>query len=177
MMSESRAAQLLQGMSKTAQKVYTAIPIAEPWTTNQVAAEIIRLGLAISFPIMVGCINTLIRAKLVQEPTQRSYIRTPIRVRAVQDMVTAAETHHLEDEEDDDMPSTQMTATAPTKAKADATTRLGNLAASMRRMGDELKAMAGEIDNAALDAEAEIATLQASLERFAQLKTILKELT
>lgn len=177
MMSERRFDQIFQGMTGVAKKVYSVIPIAEPWTTNQIAAEIVRLGLSIDFSIMVGCINTLIKAKLVQEPVQRTFIRTPIRMRAVQEMVAAAGSFN-ETEEDEPMPAAPQSIAKP---KASPVNRLGDIASRLRRMGTEFNAelnkLAGDVENAAIESADEIKALEASLDRFKQLKTLLKDLT
>jgi hypothetical protein len=174
MMSEGRFNQIYQGMSSVAKKVYNVIPIAEAWTTNQVAAEVTRQGLSIEFPIMVGCINTLIRAKLVEEPEQRVFKRTPIRVRAVQEIVTTA--HSFDEEEDNEDMANLKPIGNPAKPKDNPINRLGDLATRMQRMAKELEALAADVESAALDAAEEVTKLEASAQQFQQFKTLLKGL-
>lgn len=200
-MNEAKFRRVMEGVTTTARKVYESLPLSEPWTTNQVAADLVRRGIAVEFNIMVGCINALIRAGVVTEPKHRHYIRVPIRAKAVQAIVDGAaiSTTNLSDEDDieeiEDMPRTdtgglqealrpialqvqqrQAKATAAASASTESTAmdRLAALAERAKALATDVKALAGDIEQAALDIAETMAATEAQAAQLRQLKALLK---
>lgn len=72
----------LDGQSSIAKKVYQFIPIADSWTHQQIASEMVRVtGAHTDHRIMQGCINTLKDSGLVKEPQRGKFQRTEIKTK------------------------------------------------------------------------------------------------
>lgn len=185
MLSETKRDRILQGQTTTARKVYDAIPIAEPWDTYKIAAELERRGVSIDFSIMVGCINTLIRAGLAAEPERRTYIRTPVRAKAVQAIVSSV----LDDDDDDttdieDINTMPAPVQNPARQKPGKGTpqtatidRLGALAEKATSLANELKKLSAEIETAAIDIAEQIADVEAKAEKLRKFQALLSEIS
>lgn len=189
MLSEAKRDRILQGQTTTARKVYDAIPIAEPWEVPKIVAELSRRGQAIDYPILIGCINNLIRNGLVAEPVRKTYIRTPVRTKAVQAIVSSV----MDDEDMDDtdieftepeaqaMPSTEQIQTKqkPGKGTPQAATidRLGALAEKATNLATDLKKLAAEIETAAIDIAEQIADVEAKAEKLRKFQALLSEIS
>ena len=77
-MDAARAHQLLKGHITAVQKVYTAVPISEPWTQHQIAGEMSRTGIRLSSRALEGFLRTLMDSGLIRETDRNTFIRTPI---------------------------------------------------------------------------------------------------
>lgn len=192
MLSEAKRDRILQAQTSTARKVYDAIPISEPWNLPKIVGELERRGVVMDYAILVGCINTLIRNGLASEPERKTYIRTPVRAKAVQAIVSSVMGADEDDTDDTDdtIQHEEITHMAsPTTAQqgrqqhgraqspqATAIDRLGALAAKATAMSMELKRLSSEIETVALEIAEQIADVEAKAEKLRQFQTLLAEI-
>lgn len=185
MLSEAKRDRILQAQTSTARKVYDAIPISEPWTMPKIVGELERRGVVMDYAILIGCINTLIRNGLASEPERKTYIRTPVRAKAVQAIVSSVMGGDDDDEANEeitDMPPTttaqqgrhQTRAVSPQVAAID---RLGALAAKATAMAEDLRRLSGEIETVALEIAEQIADVEAKAEKLRKFQTLLAEIS
>jgi hypothetical protein len=154
-----------RSLNGVAKKVLDCVPIAESWNVGMVCTELGRkFGARYGHDVVLGCLSTLKAQGLVREPTTREFQRItakPVLVRSTdtdteEELVAQASTTLLQ-------PPTQ----APTTS--DLIKRIGSLTASMRAVADQ-------IDTAALELEDQLAKLSADTEKLRQLQALLKGL-
>lgn len=74
-MDTIRRDSLLAGQTNLARKVYEAVPIAEPWSLQEILSEMHRLGHNITHNNTRGCLRDLSEAGLVREPSVLAFVR------------------------------------------------------------------------------------------------------
>jgi ribosomal protein S8 len=144
-------------------KVYEAVPVSEAWTSTQIIAEISRLGYSMrDSKAIIGCLDTLKRQGLIQEPERGTFVR--VEVKAIETYVKFME----ETKE-------KIMATKPvTQMKQTNLDRLINLSEKANGLAAQMKAMATELENVALEIEAEIQENSTSAQKLKQLQELLK---
>ncbi|VTU38365.1 hypothetical protein H4CHR_04407 [Variovorax sp. PBS-H4] len=160
-MNANKLARIESGLNGMAKKVLEAVPMQSPWSKDQIAVELRRLGSSASRDVIDGCLNTLCERGAVKEPTRGNFIR----VLARQPITTTQEL---------DMPATirPIATPAPVQpATADDTlSRLANLGALLRRAADEAEAIA-------LDVEDRVKAAGKDGEKLRQLQALLKSIS
>lgn len=82
-MNQSRFDAVYRGLSAQAKKVYEVLPISEPWGPSQIMQELHRKNISMSdMRVVIGCINSLIDAGCVDEPSKGMFIRAEIKERS-----------------------------------------------------------------------------------------------
>jgi len=174
MMGEGRFNSMYNGLSAVAKKVYDATPIQAPWSTEQIASEVVRLGRNVDFSILVGCLNTLMRAGLVSEPIPRHFIRQKIRERKpAEPRVEPEELIEIE------TPQTQTTITMtakPTPQPKAPIDRIAALAQRARKIAEEARELATDMETAALEIEEQAQVERGEIQKLHQLKSLLKSI-
>jgi len=163
MISQTRFKQLHNTLNAPVKKVYEAVPVSEAWTTTQIIAEISRLGYSMrDSKAIIGCLDTLKRQGLIQEPERGSFVR--VEVKAIETYVKFME----ETKE-------KIMATKPvTQMKQTNLDRLISLSEKANGLAAQMKAMATELENVALEIEAEIQENSTSAQKLKQLQELLK---
>jgi len=163
MISQTRFKQMFNTLNAPVKKVYEAVPVSEAWTTTQIIAEISRLGYSMrDSKAIIGCLDTLKRQGLIQEPERGTFVR--IEVKAIETYVKFME----ETKE-------KIMATKPvTQMKQTNLDRLINLSEKANGLAAQMKAMATELENVALEIEAEIQENSTSAQKLKQLQELLK---
>ena len=174
MLSAVRHQALLSGVTSLAQKVYGAVPITESWTHQQIFQEVSRLNISAAYAIVSGCLNSLIAAGLVNEPTPGSFRRVGVRAakpkpEAPAPAPTVPPVPPVPPQEKAPMTSTAAAPAAP--APID---RIGALAARVAQMAADLKTLATDIGEAACDAQAQLELSADDSNKLRQLQAILK---
>ena len=173
-MNYARFKAIHHGMTAVAKKVYEAVPMSEAWSHSQIHTEIHRLGYGVQYNIMSGCLNSLIGAGLVIEPSKGHFKREPVREPAIQlpsKPVTPPPQTTPQPEEP--MANTAITTTPP-KAIAPLD-RLMTLASRAVDLSKAAKTLANDIDDAAIAITQEIAATDAQYVKLRQLQALLKE--
>ena len=163
MISQTRFKQMFNTLNAPVKKVYEAVPVSEAWTTTQIIGEISRLGYSMrDSKAIIGCLETLIRQGLITEPERCSFVR--VEVKAIETYVKFME----ETKE-------KIMATKPvTQMKQTNLDRLINLSEKANGLAAQMKAMATELENVALEIEAEIQENSPSAQKLKQLQELLK---
>lgn len=164
-MRPSKFDRLASQQTAIARKVLEATPMQEPWLPSQILAEMQRLrGTSTTMTIVNGCLGSLKASGLVREPSPNCWIR-----------VQPRECTHAEADEADGQPHTPE---VQERIMSNQTTmeRMASLATQARTMADQLRSLAGSIEDTALEAEAEVQRAKDELVKFEQLKSLLASL-
>lgn len=145
----------LAGQSSIAQKVFSVVPIAELWTPSQISQELHRItGSRIDMHILKGCLMTMAGAGLVRVTSSGTYQRVAL----VQPVPPAHDQR--------DLPVSHIEKTSK---PASAIELLAGIAKSLRAVADEIDAAAISIDDAKSKDAQELGKLR-------QLQQLLKSL-
>lgn len=152
-MNASRIARLEQGLTSIARKVLEVVPIAEPWPSSSIMAVLKRNGQNIAQPVLDGVLQSLKDDGLVRERLgmfQRVY-KAP------------------EDDSSDagDEPATAPGAVVKIAPAPDLLTRWGSIAGRLRALADD-------IDAAALESAEQFERADADGEQLRKLRALLK---
>jgi len=147
--------QKLAGQTSLAQKVYQYVPIQEPWTAADIARAMVRAsGSQMDGRTLLGCLGCLKDSGLVREVSSSRFQRTAV--------------SQPTEKPKEVMPAPQKPEVKPA-APASAIDLLAGIAKSMR-------ALAGEIETAALAIEEGQAKAGEEVQKLRQLQALLKGL-
>lgn len=166
-MTPERAEALLQGQTAIAKKVYEAIPIQESWALKDICSALTRVTKStIDMNIAQGCIGKLCDAGLVREASRGRWQRVEVRTKV--NLVKAdGSLHEVELKVDD----------AATEPERGPIAILSEIAVRLGAVCAEIKLIAADIENAALEIEGENAKNDANLAKLRQLQGLLRELS
>jgi len=164
MISQTRFKQMFNVLNAPVKKVYEAVPVSEAWTSTQIIAEISRLGYSMrDSKAIIGCLDTLKRQGLIQEPERGSFIRIEVK-----------ETTTFDKFIEETKEKTMATSKPVTQIKQSNLDRLISLSEKANGLAAQMKAMATELENVALEIEAEIQENSTSAQKLKQLQELLK---
>lgn len=165
-MKPSKYDRLASQQTAIARKVLEATPLQEPWLPSQILAEMQRLrGTSTTMAVVNGCLGTLKASGLVREPSPNCWIRVQPRETTHADADEASDADHDTPELQEEIMSKQTTME-----------RMAALATQARTMAEQLRTLAGHIEDTALEAEAEVQRAKDELVKFEQLKSLLASL-
>lgn len=165
MISQTRFKQMFNVLNAPVKKVYEAVPVSEAWTSTQIIGEISRLGYSMrDSKAIIGCLDTLKRQGLIQEPERGCFIRVEVK-----ETVTTFDKFIEETKE-----KTMATSKPVTQIKQSNLDRLINLSEKANGLAAQMKAVATELENVALEIEAEIQENSTSAQKLKQLQELLK---
>ncbi|VVD74782.1 hypothetical protein PAQ31011_00809 [Pandoraea aquatica] len=164
-MTPSRFESKLRGQSAIAQKVFEAVPIQECWTLGQIGSALIRTTRAsIDMRILQGCLAALRDVGLVQEVKTGHYRRVQVKPTATADKTVAIQTKE------------KVVVTNEPKSPIDLLSAITKrLAALHKHVEAETKAIASEIETAALSIEEGIEKTAGEAAKFKQLQKLLAD--
>lgn len=180
-MNEAKMSRLESGINGVAKKVLEAIPYEAPWSKDQIAAEVRRLGYGIDKNVIEGCLDTLRGRGLVKEPERgrfaRIRARAPVPSTPLRDALKVAVEKSEPAKSKVEVMQTNVRPIQP--IKSDVVDELGKIAERVRMLNqaldaDALEAIAKEIDNAAIDVAEKMQKLEAETEAGRKLKDLLK---
>jgi hypothetical protein len=164
MISQTRFKQVHNTLNAPVKKVYEAVPASEAWTSTQIIGEISRLGYSMrDSKAIIGCLDTLKRQGLIQEPERGSFIRVEIK-----------ETTTFDKFIEETKEKTMATSKPVTQIKQSNLDRLISLSEKANGLAAQMKSMATELENVALEIEAEIQENSTSAQKLKQLQELLK---
>ena len=164
MISQTRFKQMFNVLNAPVKKVYEAVPVSEAWTSTQIIAEISRLGYSMrDSKAIIGCLDTLKRQGLIQEPERGSFIRIEVK-----------ETTTFDKFIEETKEKTMATSKPVTQIKQSNLDRLISLSEKANGLAAQMKSMATELENVALEIEAEIQENSTSAQKLKQLQELLK---
>lgn len=162
-MNEARFSSIHRGLSTVAQKVYAAVPIADEWAIEAVRRELTRKGHTIDLHTIRGCMSTLVDSGLVTEPSRGQFSRVAIK----EAYKAPAEPKPIKEAKQPENPM----------PKQGAIDKLTALSARVRTAMSAMKTLADDIDNAALEIEADILKAGEGAQKYKQLQALLKEMS
>ena len=164
MISQTRFKQMFNVLNAPVKKVYEAVPVSEAWTTTQIIGEISRLGYSMrDSKAIIGCLDTLKRQGLITEPERGTFVRVEVK-----ETVTTFDKFIEETKE-------KTVATKPvTQIKQTNLDRLISLSEKANGLAAQMKSMAADLENVALEIEAEIQENSTSAQKLKQLQELLK---
>lgn len=161
MQSIARHEERIRNMSAIAQKVYNAVPASEPWSMTRIHAEMQRLGgSSRDSRIVQGCLNSLKDAGLVEEPARLVFIRSAVRPDKPLQETAKPTTEKVE----------KTMSLSPAKQPRTPMAILTDLAA-------RCKALADDIETAALEIDEHVTAKGADADKLKQLQALLKGLS
>jgi len=161
-LNEARFSSIHRGLSTVAQKVYAAVPIADEWAIEAVRRELTRKGHSIDLHTIRGCMSTLVDSGLVAEPSRGTFSRVAIKEAYKAPPKPIKEAKQPE---------------KPAMPKQGAIDKLTALSARVRAAMSAMKTLADDIDNAALEIEADIIKAGEGAQKYKQLQALLKDLS
>ena len=162
-MNEARFSSIHRGLSSVAQKVYAAVPIADELAIEAVRRELTRKGHTIDLHTIRGCMSTLVDSGLVTEPSRGQFSRVAIK----EAYKAPAEPKPIKEAKQPEKPM----------PKQGAIDKLTALSARVRTAMSAMKTLADDIDNAALEIEADILKAGEGAQKYKQLQALLKEMS
>ena len=163
-MNEARFSSIHRGLSSVAQKVYAAEPIADEWAIEAVRRELTRKGHTIDLHTIRGCMSSLVDSGLVTEPSRGQFSRVAIK----EAYKAPAEPKPIKEAKQPEKPA---------MPKQGAIDKLTALSARVRTAMSAMKTLADDIDNAALEIEADILKAGEGAQKYKQLQALLKEMS
>ena len=164
MISKTRFKQMFNTLNAPVKKVYEAVPVSEAWTSTQIIGEISRLGYSMrDSKAIIGCLDTLKRQGLIQEPERGSFIRIEVK-----------ETTTFDKFIEETKEKTMATSKPVTQIKQSNLDRLISLSEKANGLAAQMKSVATELENVALEIEAEIQENSTSAQKLKQLQELLK---
>lgn len=159
-MTPEKQKQKLSGQTTIAQKVFQAVPVAEAWTAAQISTALNRAtGSRMDQHTLQGCLRALAEAGLVRATEHGVlYQRTPVSAAPA----TSPKTKEVT------VTQPSPPATTQPAAPASAIDLLGSLSQKMRALADE-------VDAAALALEEEQSRSTEGAAKLKQLKALLSE--
>lgn len=167
-MREAQVREAEKGLNGVAKKVYQAVPITEPWSRAQIVAELRRGGNTCDAAVVGGCLDTLRGRGLVREPTRGMFVRVQARQWAASPPC----------DEESGVDAAVKKVDPPRAATPPVTPldRLAAMAASMRQQAQALGQLAAQVEEIALDVQAQVENERAGGERLRQLAALLKDI-
>jgi predicted transcriptional regulator len=167
MISKTRFKQLHSTLNAPVKKVYEAVPVSESWTSTQIISEISRLGYSMrDSKAIIGCLDTLKRHGLITEPERGSFVRVEVKEAVTFDTFDK----FIEETKE----KTMATSKPVTQIKQSNLDRLINLSEKANALASQTKSLANELENVALEIEAEIQENLSSAQKLKQLQDLLK---
>lgn len=167
MMNQIRFQQVHKGQTETARKVYSVMPIAEPWGFSQIAKELDRLGIQIRWDIMQGCVASLVACGIVDEPRRGHFIRASVRPEPVATPAPPPMLHIV--------PPTGTPMPLPAPPAKSTMEKLADIAESLRKLSHAANTIANDIDTIALEVEEGNGAERKELAKLRQLRDLLRD--
>ncbi len=168
MIADNRVAELLRGQTATAQRVYSAVPMQEYWSTTQIHSELVRLGIHIDRAKIVGSLRSLTASGIVSEKSD-TFKRADTRKTSVKDK---QETKKVAISKQAQNALVKQTP-PPEPSSLD---KLADLSAKVVSVAATLKEIASEIDAAAIEIVEKKSSDDANVAKLKQLQALLKEI-
>lgn len=161
-----------KGLSAVAQKVYQAVPMIDAWPYQAINAELQRVGVAKDLTIIRGCLNSLVESGLIVEPERNKFVRVKVRGKS-----PAAESEPvIETNKEPQVAIAQAPVEKEEPAVQSPIQKLEWLGARVATLSSQLKALADEIDNTAVEMQMALDAKDSQMAKFRQLKALLTEI-
>ncbi|VVD74752.1 hypothetical protein [Pandoraea commovens] len=168
-MTPSRIESKLRGQTAIAQKVFEVVPIQEAWSAVEIASALMRTTRSsLDLHVLQGCLRALRESGLITEAQTGRYRRRAIAKDAVADVANPS-TKVVVIKKESAVPE------AKPKSPIDLLSSLSARLSALRTHVDaETKAIASEIETAALSIEEGIEQTAVEASKFKQLQKLLQ---
>ena len=169
MVTAAKIESAVRELTTQARKVYDLVPITHTMSLKDIIAEAHRQKLNIPPNVIEGCVNSLRGDGLVREPMAGQFVRTRASNPSVLAPVAASGAARRDYDAGrlGDPPASPALVAAPDVAPKSPIDRIGELAARMR-------VLAADLEQAALDCQAEIERCGDDSAKLRQLQALLK---
>lgn len=168
MIAENRLSELLRGQTTCAQRVYSAVPIQEFWSTTQIHSELSRIGIHIDRAKIVGSLRSLSAAGIVTEKND-TFKRSDSRKMTQKEKPEAKKLAVSKQSQN----ALVKPAVTPDASSLD---KLADLSSKVVSVAAMLKEIASEIDAAAIEIVEKKSSDDANVAKLKQLQALLKEI-
>lgn len=184
MMNAAEYARREMQQTGTAKRVLQAVPITEVWSSKQIAGEIARTT-HVDYRVVIGCLNTLKEAGLIQEPLRGYFQRARVREASTPPLkaIAAPPAPAVATTPPPAPPPAPNSAVEPLDKLSHCIDRLRALgvgfdtaAKSINDAAAGFKALADEFETALIEYETSTDDQQKEREKLQQLRALLKEL-
>ena len=166
-MSPSRMTALIRGQTGICRKVLDCVPIQDEWTVHQIYGEMGRLGHNINFSTLGGCLASLLSDGLIVERKSGTFRRVEARESSsARPIVNDTNNGH----------PTMAAKSIPAKPAPSPIEKLSQLAQQALRMADEMRLMASQIEQVAIEVDDQIKNGGEEAAKLRQLHALLKSL-
>lgn len=163
MISETKYKERIRNLSSIATKVFSAVPISEPWSMSRIFAEMRRAGgTTRDERIVCGCLNSLKEAGLIEEPEPSIFIRCKVRPSKSESESELV----VEPKEKEPTPMPSPIVKQPRAPLA-----------ILSELATRCKSLADAIETAALEIDEYVAAKDVDAGKLKQLQALLKGLT
>ena len=152
-LNQAKFNSIFNGLSAIVRKTYESVPINSAWDAQQIHSDLIRSSIASDLRTTIGCLNNLVSAGLISEPTRGTFIRIPVKQKIVGEKA--------------------MPVTPVEKTPLDVLT---GLAVTAKKIGEMVQKLSADIEEAALQVQIELETESEDTQKLKQLQQILKSL-
>lgn len=170
MISQARFNALHSGLTSVARKVYDVVPLAEQWTTKQIVMEMNRRGMSMDTKIIQGCLESLVHSGLVREPARGEFTREAVKALISKPVINK---EYPEMAEVISNITTTLTK-VPAVVEPSPMERIGALAQRVNQISAMLQSLAEDINDAAVEIQAQMESNEKDVKRLKQLQALLK---
>ena len=174
MIKESKFNAIHNGLPAIVKKVYQAVPIKDIWDKRKIIQEVHRIHPSLrDQSAILGCLDTLKRSGLINEPETGSFRREKIENSAA-----------INNDANQQSDKANMTTTdqqskpelSPIERIIDLQTRTSKMKDSLRQTMQDLGELTDEIETVAIEIEVKFSERDAESQKLKQLQTLLKGL-
>jgi hypothetical protein len=170
-MSQARFDRIYSGINAAAKKVFGVIPIADSWDCRQVGGELRRLGMNYESSVVLGCIDTLVRAGLVNEVARGQFRREEIKVAA--QPIQLKEAPMAGKAKASAASAAEVPEAKPQSSPMDV---LGGLATRAANIASLVRQLSSDISDAAVEIQSTLESNEEGVLKLKQLQSLLKSI-
>lgn len=158
-MNQQKLERVEQGINGIAKKVLECCPFQEPWTKEEIAREMRRIGSNAQINVIQGCLDTLRGTGLIKEPERGKFIRVAAKPK------------------EESKPPLVLIKGEPMPAEKEKTVQIVvDPLSRMAELAEQARAIAKDIEAVALDMEMRMERVEKETEKLRQLQSLLKSL-
>ena len=181
LMNQKRMRSVVAGLNGVATKVLAAVPLAEDWTLNQIAAELHRQDKGYTLDVVEGSLAKLLEVGLVKVHglgkgrTFRS-LYSMVQHEAEEKAAVRLDQQRAQERPVPPVPGATPQPVAAPARPIDPLTLLSDLAEDARKIGHGLQVLADRLDNVALAVAAKIEDAGTADQKLQQMRQQFKAL-
>lgn len=164
-MSNKALLSKISGLTPLQRKVWDCTPIQGAWTIGQICGQLTRAASTMEYAKVEHVLNVLKDSGLVRQD-QNGWIRVVVKIREEGEKPVVIQ---------EEQKAAEQKAPVDSKPK-DPLTQLSELAATARKISEDLFTFAGAIEDVALEVDSALQKVGADTEKLRRLQTLMREL-